>query len=268
MNVKKIGVLVLTLIVGLLVVSAVSAQAETPEPPQPPQRPFLNGNRPGNLPNGNLGQFEGNGLLRELVNIVTASLNMEPSEILQQLRTQTLAEVITANSGSVDDITAQITAAVTDRVNEAVANGNLTQERADEVVANLDDNVQKALNGELRGLMQGQGAPRGQQLLDRLDMRAPLMSAIMDATGLNGRDLAEEIRSGSTLSDVITAHGGDPDAVIVAAIAQVTARLDGAVANGNLTQEQETRIIEGAQAFYAAALTATRPVQVATPAGV
>ncbi len=278
MSIKKIGLLVLTLIVGLLVVSAVAAQDATPEP-QPPQAQR-------NLPGmGLLGRFGDDGLLRELVSIVTDDLGIQPADLLQQLRGQTLADVITANGGSVDDITAKITAAVTDRVNQAVADGNLTQDRADQVLANLPDLIQRALNGEFGGMLdgrfggrgqmmppmgqgQGQRLPRVQQFMDRLDVRAPLMNAIVDATGLNGRELAQQIQSGSTLSEIITANGGDPAAVEAAAIDKVKTRLDEAVSNGNMTQEQEDTVIAGVQAFYDAALTATRPAATATPAGI
>jgi hypothetical protein len=146
------------------------------------------------------------------------------------------------------------------------------------VLADLDTRIQQALNGGTRGLVQGalrdrgqilpqqpgQRLPRVQQFMDRLDARAPLLNAIMDATGLDGRELAQQLQSGSTLSEIITANGGDPAAVEADAIAQVTARLDEAVNNGNLTAEQETQIIEGVQAFYDAALTATRPAATAT----
>ena len=40
-------------------------------------------------------------------------------------------------------ITADITAAITDRVNQAVTDGKLTQERADQILGNLDDTVQQ-----------------------------------------------------------------------------------------------------------------------------
>ena len=278
MNVKKIGLLVLTLIVGLLVVSVVGAQEATPEP-QPPQ---VQGIPPVGMRFGN---FVDDGLLRELINIVTDDLGITPAEIIQQMRGQTLAQVIEANGGNVDDITAKITAAVTDRLNQAVADGNLTQDRADQALANLPDLIQRSLNGEFGGMLderlqgapngrgqmlprQGERHPRVQQFLDRLDARAPLMNAIIDATGLDGRELAQQLQSGSTLSEIITANGGDPAAVEAAALDKVKARLDEAVSNGNMTQEQEDTVIAGVQAFYDAALTATRPAVTATPADI
>ncbi len=289
MNVKKISLLALTLIVGLLVVGVVSAQDATPEPTQPaPGQGNLFGNRRGGFPgapDGLLGQLQGDGLLRDLLAIITNDLGIQPADLLQQLRGQTLADVIAANGGNLDDITAKITAAITDRVNQAVTDGNLTQERADQVLANLPDLIQRALDGEFGGMLderfgghggqmlppmgQGQGRlPRVQQFMDRLDVRAPLMNAIMDATGLNGRELAQQIQSGSTLSEIISANGGDPTAVEADAIAKVTARLDEAVSNGNMTQDQEATVVAGVQAFYDAALTAIRPAVTATPAGI
>lgn len=239
MNSKKILFVVLSLIVLALAAGAAGAQAVMP-PAEPPPHP------PAFVPRGER-------LLGDVLQIVAESLGIDRADLIEQLRGSTLGDVITANGGDIDAISAAIEAEVTDRIQRAVADGRLTQERADLFLGNLDQAVERAMNtGVPQGLRPGQNTRRPPAI--RLDDRAPLLNAVMDATGLSARDLAQEIRGGSTLADVVTAHGGDPDAVIEAAVAQVQARLDEAVASGGVTAEQATQMIEGVQAFYEAVM--------------
>ena len=244
---KKISLLIIAVIAAVSVVGVVSAQDTTPPPV-----PATAGNEP---------------ILRQFMQIVADDLDLQPQDILQQMRGQSLADVIAANNGDLDKITADITSAITDRINQAVADGKLTQERADQFLGNLDTAVQNALqgngplaqrrNGGLGGLRGN--APRGplnggmRPNMLGLDVR-PLLSAAQDATQLTPLQLAQEIRDGKTLAEVITAHGGDPAAVESTAIATATTQLEKVRENGNLTQEQETSMLNGLKAFYDAVL--------------
>ena len=251
---KKIGFTVLSVFAAVSIVGAASAQdAQTPPADQPVEQ-------------GVLRQNGGEPIWRELLQIVADDLNLEPRDVLQQVRGQTLADVIAAQNGNIAQITADVVAALTERINQAVTNGRLTQERADEIIANLGANVESALNGALRGALidrfgagrlglggqRGQGGQFRQNLLNR-DVR-PLLDAVQDALGLTGQQLAETMRGGSTLGDVITAHNGDAAAIVDAAIATAAERLDAVRENGTLTQEQEDAILGGLRAFYEAVL--------------
>jgi len=244
MNSKRIGIIVVSLAASALIVSAASAQQGQPQPPpqqdqQQQGQPPLRGNRPAQ------------GLLGDLVQTIASDLNLQPRELLQQLRGSTLADVITANGGSVDAITAEIIASVTDRVNQAVTAGNLTQERADQILANLPDTVQQALNGQLRADRPLLPNLRPNPVRD--DVR-PLIGAATEATGLTAQEIGQEMRDGKTLSDVITEHGATPDAVIASAVATLKEHLDPAVTSGQLTQDQENRMLDGAQALFEAVM--------------
>lgn len=268
MNVKKIGIL-LVVIATALTVGVASAQDGNGNGNGGGngRGGFRSPDRPGRL--GLLGDPPGIGLRLNLAEIVADHLGIELRELLIELQDQTLAEVIEAYGGDVDQITADLITQVTERVNAAVADGTITQERADALLANLEEAVQDALSGDgarfglgarLRGQL-GQDRPRAGQFFGRLDARHPLMNGVMDATGLNGRELMQALSDGSTLAELISANGGDPSAVVADALAQATERVNLAVENGNLTQDQATEIIEGLQAFYEAALTATNPMQ-------
>lgn len=242
---KRKFVLLLAAVAAVSIVGAASAQ----QGGNPPGQPGLQeGGRGGSI-------------VRELLQIVTNDLSIEPAALLEQLQDQTLAEVIAANGGDLAAITADVTAAITERVNAAVENGSITQERADEFIANLPERIDNAINGEFRALgglrpgLRDQFGARGGMFGSMLRQDArPLINAAADATGLTAREIAEQIRAGSTLSEVISANGSTPEAVVAAALEAAQTRLDEAVANGRLTQQQADDMLTGLQAFYEAAI--------------
>ncbi|MCC6801328.1 MAG: hypothetical protein IT319_00485 [Anaerolineae bacterium] len=247
----KLGLVIVSLIAVLATVGVVGAQ-DAGQPSAPPDRPGM-GQRGDRLQN----RFQ---VLGDLAQIVADDLGIERAELVQQLREQTLEEVITAMGGDIDQITADVTAALTERVNQAVADGKLAQERADAILASLDDVVQRALSGELRGVLRDSIGRLGRgdrlPLVQRpfLNDTRPLINAASDAIGLTGQEIAQALRDGKTLSEVITENGGSPDAIVASAIALVKETLDPAVANGRLTQEQEDAMLSGLEAFYDAVM--------------
>ncbi len=280
---KKIGLLLLTVIAVIAVISVVgvvSAQSSTPEP-APQAQP------------GQPMPTTAGGILPQLVQVVATDLDMQPQDLLQQLRGQTLAQIIQSRNGDMTKITADIAAAVTTTVNQAVTDGRLTQDRADQILGNLSTTIQNALNGQGPFGLGGQGdfggfggrdgnqGPRGfggrgfgggqffsrpgvggvgQGALDR-DIR-PLLQAVADATKLTPQQIAQEMRQqNETLAQVITAHGGDVATIVNNAVMTATQRLDQFRQNGTLTQDQETDIINGLKAFYTATLNGAFHIQ-------
>ena len=63
---------------------------------------------------------------------------------------RSLAEVAESAGVSLDELTAEVLANVRASLNEAVANGGLAQERADEIYARFESNLDNFLNGEGR----------------------------------------------------------------------------------------------------------------------
>ena len=61
---------------------------------------------------------------------------------------QTLAELIEANGQSVDDFIAAAVSAASERINTAIDNGRITEERAAEMIATLEERLTALVNGE------------------------------------------------------------------------------------------------------------------------
>jgi hypothetical protein len=215
-----------TLLLGLLIfsVSAVAAQDES----QPNQRL--------------------DGPVRAVIGIVSESTGLNGREILRQLGDgSTLADIITANDGDVDQVMDDAVALLANRINQGVADGTITQERADNLLANLEDVVTRAVNGELFPNRLDQGAVRAA-------VRRILIQATADETGLQAAQITEQLRDGSTLADVITAYGADVDTVVNNAVAAATEQINAAVADGRLGQEQADRLLAALPDLYNAAV--------------
>ncbi len=105
-----------------------------------------------------------------IVSSVADTLDMTPREIFQEIRQgQSLAEIGESKGVSADTLKSAILTAAQDKLDQAVADGNLTQERADKIMARLTANIDRILNwkrgGAGAGLSgSGAGAPWGPRL--------------------------------------------------------------------------------------------------------
>ncbi|MBL8153904.1 MAG: hypothetical protein JNM70_06955 [Anaerolineae bacterium] len=216
-----ISAVLLLMVVG----TAVAAPGDPAGPREPGQRPAL----------------------RAVMNAVLAETGLTVQEVREQLADgQTLAAVIEANGGSVQNVIDAAVSAATEQINQAVANGRMTQEQADQLLAELPDVITRAVNGELAA--QGDRGP-----LARASERI-LVRAAADATGLEPSAIVEQVRAGQTLAEVITANGGSVEAVVSAAVTEATAEINQAVADGKMTQERADQLISRLPEVYTAAV--------------
>jgi len=224
MNTRKLWLVIL--LVGLFVISIGAVGAQDSSDTQSALRP----ERP----------------IRALIGIVVDATGLEARDILGQLRDGlTLADIITANDGDVNQVIADAVAILTDEINQGVADGKITPERADSLLSNLEDVVTQAVNGELSPNRLDRGAVRDAA-------KRTLVGATADATGLLPQQVIQQLRDGSTLADVITANGGDIDTVVNSAVAAATEQINTAVAEGRLGQEQADQLLANLPDLYQA----------------
>ncbi|HEX4901349.1 MAG TPA: hypothetical protein VFV42_00970 [Acidimicrobiales bacterium] len=111
----------------------------------------------------------------------------------------------------------------TDRITEALAplvsDGTITQDQADAVAAHLADELP---------LRHRHG----------FGVRAGFGEEVAEVLGLTTDELRTRLQGGESLADIAEAEGVDVQAVVDAIVAAHTERLDEAVADGHLTQEQ------------------------------
>jgi len=177
------------------------------------------------------------GIIREVLEVVSTETGLPIRDIISQMQPDgaTLADVVEANGGSVANVVSTSVANITERTNQAVVDGTITQEQADNLLSNLEQVITDGINGDLsRG--SNNGSPRG-------NMARVLLAAITDETGMDAQSVLQAVRDGSTLAEVIEANGGTVTNVVASATATVTEHVNNAVANGNMTQEQADNIL-------------------------
>lgn len=217
----KATVLTLVLALMLSVAGLASAQGGPPDDrPERPDRPRVD-------------------LLREMATILTDATGLTPLEIREQVREgATLAEVIENSGADVDTVVSDSVTAITERVNNAVAEDSITQERADEMLESLEENIRERLNSD-RPLER----PRDRRGTARQVMRV-VAETITDELGVEPRELVQAVRGGSTPAEFIEANGGDVDTMTQTVIDTLTERINQAVEDGNLPEERAEQMLE------------------------
>lgn len=82
-------------------------------------------------------------------------LGMTEAELWDALHDSTLAEIAREQGKTVDGLVKAIVADKTKRIDEAVANGRLTDEQGSDLKARLTEHVEALVNGERRGELRG-----------------------------------------------------------------------------------------------------------------
>ena len=116
-------------------------------------------------------------------------------------------------------------------IDEAVASGKLTQEQG----AILKQRIQEG-----KGLL-----PFGGRwgLGPRFPGFGLRLNTVASTLGITTDELRSELTSGKTLSQIIAEHGKTVDEVVNALVAEAKTKLDQAVADGRVTQQQADEIL-------------------------
>jgi polyhydroxyalkanoate synthesis regulator phasin len=131
-------------------------------------------------------------------------------------------------------------------VDQAVANGDLAKNRADEIKTEID----KSKDGFLGGLWKqaGKGKGKGPALVAAARVKGAIGNvadkAIADRLGLAPGQLKQELRNGRSLEDLAKAKGLTVQDLYNAAADAVKVRLDTMVKDGNLAQARADEIVQ------------------------
>ncbi|MGB4863093.1 MAG: hypothetical protein WBO97_11585 [Tepidiformaceae bacterium] len=131
---------------------------------------------------------------------------------------------------SADQAKANALAKLSDKLDQAVADGKVTQEQADKVEANapaLLDKVLAAVPGEHRGELPHHG------LFLKIGKEA--IATVSDVLGIEPRAILEDLRSGQTIADIA---GDQTQAVIDALTDKSDAAIDKLVADGKIPADK------------------------------
>ncbi len=144
---------------------------------------------------------------------------------------QTVAEIAEEQGVELEDVVDAVLADAEENLAEAVENGQLTQEEADEKLANLAENITEHFT---------EGFP--QPRLDTRDWmmakRGAQLETLSTALGLPVADVGAALRDGQTVAEIAEEQGVELEDVVDAVLADAEEKMAQAVENGQLTQEE------------------------------
>ena len=168
-------------------------------------------------------------------------LSMTPDALTAELRAgKSLAEVAEEQGVDPQTVCDAIHAHGEERIQEAVADGRLTQEQANQILERMAEREGDCLSGPGRpfGVRHGAGMGMG------WGGHGAALDTAAEVLGMTPEDLRVELRAGKSLADVAEEQGVDPQAICDAIHGQLEERIQEAVADGRLTQEQANQILE------------------------
>jgi uncharacterized phage infection (PIP) family protein YhgE len=183
-------------------------------------------------PGGGRGSFGGGAGLNNQLDAVAEALGLEADELQTALADgQTIAEVADAQGVALDDVIAALTADRADALAEQVADGSLSQEQADAMLALLEANLNQMLNNDTLGARFGGG--------DKLNFGfgGGELADVIGALDIDLEDLQTAMQEGQTLAEFAAAQDIDLDAVRGDLVTAYQTRLDEAVEAGDITAE-------------------------------
>jgi hypothetical protein len=142
---------------------------------------------------------------------------------------------------SVDEYDAAVEQAQGQVVDEAVADGWLTEEQAELMAWRMA----QAPDSGMRGMDLGFGRLAMEHGIG--GMGDNLVSVAADQLGLSLTELLTELQAGKSIAEVAEEKGVDTQTIIDAYVAELKADLDEAVADGDMTQTQADYALEQAQ---------------------
>jgi len=181
--------------------------------------------------------FGGRGMMMPggpaLIDLVREATGLEPDALHAALRDgDSLAALIEANGGDAEAFITEATAAVTESASARIA------ERIEAMVQGEHPAGMKGADGR------GRGAARGFPGRAIRPM-AGMQESLLEATGLEPRELFNALRSGVSLAGLIEANGGDVEVFIAEVNESFNARVDAALADGKLSEERAALLKEG-----------------------
>ncbi|MFV1992209.1 MAG: hypothetical protein ACC652_15860 [Acidimicrobiales bacterium] len=155
---------------------------------------------------------------------------------------QTIADIAAENNVSLDTVKQAMLDEQAARIASALEEGKIDQEQADARTERLTENIDGIINGEIkpgRGGM-GRGGMRQEQRQKNLDEMAELL-------GVDAQDLADSLKSGSSLTEIAEENGVDTEVIVDAIVDRQTKRLNNAVENGRISEERAAELAENSE---------------------
>jgi hypothetical protein len=212
----------------------------------------------GTLPEGGMEDRLGQGRpIVQLAQILVEQAGLELPNVMQSLRDGKTLTTLIEEAGKEVAIVKQATIdAATIAINEAVTAGTLTQERADQMIANLSTVIDRLLTGDLKPGMEEDRGPRA---------RGRLAAVVAEATGLTVEEVRAEVDAGKTLADVLASKNITVETFVEDQLQPMKDHLAEGVTNGRITQAIADARLELARVELTERLNGNLPMDEAGP---
>ena len=168
--------------------------------------------------------------------VIAEQLGMMREEIRAELRAsleagtpKSIADLAAEQGVVIESIESAILAQMSEHLAQKVADGEMTQEQADERLANAGKRVSERLSQPFEGKPEGRAGHRGGRLG---------MAVITEQLGMTGQELRAELQAGKSIADVAAEQGISLESIESALMDQLSERLAERVANGDMTQAE------------------------------
>lgn len=192
---------------------------------------------------GGLGFGFGRGIAN--LSTIATALNMTEAELRTELQAgKSVADVASAKGIALDTVVNAVADAYKQTLDQAVADGRITQAQADTLLANLRATLPGHLQVRPVTGLSSFGFGKGGRGKGGFGIKgvAPL-SVIAPALNMTTAELRTELQAGKSIADVAGEKGVSLDAVSDAVVKHYTDQLTQAVTNGRLTQAQADALI-------------------------
>ncbi len=164
-------------------------------------------------------------------------LGLSVDELGEALRSgSTLADVAEAQGVDVQVLVDFMVEQANAKIDEALASGRITEDEAAARRAGIVEKAEAIIDGTAergeKGRHKGRSGQRGQ------GQRGERGQTVADVLGVSVEELREAKAAGTTIAELAEANGVAVDAVVEALIADAAARIETAVENGRITEEQ------------------------------
>jgi polyhydroxyalkanoate synthesis regulator phasin len=168
-------------------------------------------------------------------------LGLTNAELRERLEDgQSLAEIARAEDKSVDGLKQALLDDAKARLDQAVEDGELTRERANEMLERLRGRIDEVVERGFEDF--------GPPILGLHHLGGPLLvtnfEAAADYLGLTRAELRERLEDGQSLADIASTEDKSVDGLKQALLADAEQRLDEAVEKGELTRERANEMLE------------------------
>lgn len=186
---------------------------------------------------------------RVIVRLLTTSADaagMTVPELIAAVREadgQTVSDILTANGVDPQAVSDAVKAEATEIINNAAAEGTITDTQAGNALNELDNLLDSAMNSDLPLWAN----PLRDAVRDRAGdaVENTLLGVLSDMAGVDVQDVVRDALTPPTLAEIAESYGLDTDTIIAETETRITDEVNQKITNGTISAEQGETILDG-----------------------